>query len=183
MVDFIQNTDISIIRFIDKNISNSIVDFICNVFTYAGYYAALWIVFFIIILIKKKNRHYWLLWGLTFTVTLILAEGILKNIVQRPRPFIVLTDLVINTTRTGSFSFPSGHASFSGASFYIFTKIEKNRYLWTAVLILSILIPLSRLILKVHFLTDILAGYLLGLLIGFIINIILKKFHKNEINN
>jgi len=180
MLNFIQNIDISTIRFIDKYISNSSLDLICNIFTYAGYYAAGWTVFFIFVLIKKKNDRYWLLWGFTFTLTYFLADIILKNIIHRPRPFMILTDIVINTLRTGSFSFPSSHAAFSGASFYIYTKIEKNKYLILIVFIISIAVSLSRLFLKVHFLTDIIAGYLLGSAAGLSVNFILNKIFKNK---
>ncbi|MBN2546672.1 MAG: phosphatase PAP2 family protein, partial [Spirochaetes bacterium] len=154
-----------------------------NFFTYLSYYAIGWTFFFIIILIRKKNDHYWLLWGFTFVLTYFLSDIILKNLIQRPRPFMILTDITINTLRTGSFSFPSSHAAFSGASFYVCTKIEKNRYLRITVFIVSIIISLSRLILKVHFLTDILAGYFLGLTAGFVINLILSRIYRKKINN
>lgn len=99
-------------------------------------------------------------------VTLVGAEAItygLKLFVARPRP---LQGLLVEK----DFSFPSGHATiamaFFGMLIYIATKqIQSDRgrqvFIFIAVTLI-LLIGLSRLYLGVHYLTDILAGYLIG---------------------
>lgn len=87
-----------------------------------------------------------------------------KIIFGRPRPQSAILSLA-------DFSFPSGHAviavTFYGFLAYILIKLLNKRYK-TLVLILAsgliILIGLSRLYLGVHYLSDVLAGYLLGLI-------------------
>ena len=111
-------------------------------------------------------------------VTLVGSSAttfLIKIIVDRPRP---LDAAVLEDTA----SFPSGHATvaiaFYGFLAYLLwrntTNIRPRRTsLWlekyreliiVAGAALAILIGFSRLYLGVHFLTDVLAGYLIGLL-------------------
>jgi membrane protein DedA with SNARE-associated domain/membrane-associated phospholipid phosphatase len=85
---------------------------------------------------------------------------------HRPRP------AGIGVYTEASFSFPSGHATFA-AAFYGFivyflwrqTKTWQNRLnVLFAGLLLILAIGFSRLYLGVHFVSDVLGGYLLGLL-------------------
>ena len=92
-----------------------------------------------------------------------LLNIFLKSIFMRKRPDIMLIDEI-------GFSFPSGHATVSLA-FYgfiiylIYLKMKsKWKYLYISSLsLLIILIGVSRLYFGVHYLSDILGGYLLSL--------------------
>jgi len=81
------------------------------------------------------------------------------------------------------FSFPSGHSTVA-VTFYGFlaylaicqTKNRRNRYLIASLAaIIIILIGFSRLYLGVHFMSDILAGYLVGFL-GLIAGVSLREW-------
>ncbi len=98
-----------------------------------------------------------------------MLNNVLKELFQRTRP-APLTDPLATLIPSQSFSFPSGHAMVAGA-FYLFLAYLSWRLLdgwWlrlaiTAVLLAVIgLIGLSRLYLGVHYLTDVVAGYLAG---------------------
>jgi membrane-associated phospholipid phosphatase len=89
----------------------------------------------------------------------------LKLLFHRVRP-----DMVGALTQTSGFSFPSGHAMISVIFFgflaYILVK-SVSGWAWRAVLILGIglaplAIGLSRLVLGVHYPTDVLAGWMVG---------------------
>lgn len=111
---------------------------------------------------KKKQLYLWPLWlalgGSEFFVYLA------KKIVHRPRP---LNAFLIEDT----FAFPSGHASvamvFYGLLAYIImryiTKWRSRLNLAFLVSSLIIAIGFSRLYLGVHYLSDVLGGYLVGL--------------------
>lgn len=120
------------------------------------------IVSFILFLYKKK----WHMLGLWFAV--IGSEGftfLTKIIFDRPRP---INAVFLET----SASFPSAHAT-AAVSFYGFIvyllikKIKQKKYrIFTVLLGLTLitLIGFSRLYLGVHYMSDVLAGYLIGLL-------------------
>jgi len=100
-------------------------------------------------------------------------NNILKDLIARPRP--VYPEAVHHMT---SFSFPSGHAMISVALFgslayillpYLKTKAARRALLVGAVL-LTLLVGFSRLVLGVHYLTDIAAGFAFS---GFLLLLIL----------
>lgn len=116
----------------------------------------------IILLFWNKKTYLIPLWLIIFGSGVSNLVG--KIIFHRPRPEIAL--YVENT-----FSFPSLHATLSIAFFgfviYVLLRhIRKQKYkLITsfAGVTLILFIGLSRLYLGVHFLSDVLGGYLLGL--------------------
>jgi len=84
----------------------------------------------------------------------------LKAIIRRDRPFVSVADSTRVITPADTFSMPSGHtaAAFLMATLiaFFFSAILLPIYLW------ALLIGLSRVILGVHYPSDILAGAALG---------------------
>ncbi len=82
-------------------------------------------------------------------------------------------------------AFPSGHAAVSVAFFGViyfmyfkkFSKKKERKLFLAFILIAIFLIGLSRLVLDVHFLTDVIAGYIVGLC-GLLAAVILSKKFK-----
>ena len=78
----------------------------------------------------------------------------------------------------GGYSFPSGHSASSIAICLSIRKIHKkfkdNKIIDIILLILPIFIGLSRLILGVHWPTDIIGGYLMGYVFYYIITRYIK---------
>ncbi|WP_154222603.1 phosphatase PAP2 family protein [Marinicella rhabdoformis] len=84
---------------------------------------------------------------------------VLKNSLRRDRPFKVL-EIQNQVKPSDQFSFPSGHTS--GA--FVFVAVTASYFpllLWPLLLFAS-LIGLSRIILGVHYPTDVLVGAVLG---------------------
>ncbi|WP_258833152.1 phosphatase PAP2 family protein [Peribacillus frigoritolerans] len=92
-----------------------------------------------------------------------VLNGWIKNHVKRVRPENHLME-------TGGFSFPSGHAMvglifFSMVAYLIMKEIKGSSLKWAVGIgffCLVLLIGVSRIAMKVHFPTDILAGFTLG---------------------
>jgi membrane-associated phospholipid phosphatase len=109
-------------------------------------------------------------WGtavalLLTTVGAQMLNNVLKDLFQRTRPAPV-----VGLIPAQSFSFPSGHAMVSMAFYsflaYLSWRILRGWLRWivtVAFLLLVLLIGLSRLYLGVHYLTDVVAGYIAGL--------------------
>ncbi len=102
---------------------------------------------------------------------------VLKAIFNAPRP--IGSDgirTIYAETATGS-SFPSGHSQLGGGLFWFLFKNNKNRNLKAAFLIITFLIPLSRLYLGVHFPVDVVAGLAIGILMVYLTGWIFEKLY------
>ena len=128
---------------------------------------------------QHKRRHVILLWLLLGGVSLFVQVG--KRTFVRERPL-----QVAYYPETG-YSFPSGHSATAmllyGLLAYWFIRGHhrvRNRTLTGSVALLLILaVGFSRIYLGVHFLSDVLGGYLLG--IGWlIVGIVLTEWHRTS---
>ncbi len=108
--------------------------------------------------ISKKFREIIILSFSVFTAYIVSL--IIKNIVNNPRPFLILNDVNELFVYGGYDSFPSGHATFFAAlAAAIFIYHRKIGFLFGLG---AIIIGLSRIIAGIHFPIDILAGFVLG---------------------
>ena len=111
-------------------------------------------------------------------LSLVPAYRIVKYILGRPRPGI---DFIHET----GYSYPSGHTVASFTFFiglYVFYQIwiqkEHNIPMLVVCVLLSSLVGISRMILGVHYLTDVLGGILLSGILITIFSIIYEKMSK-----
>lgn len=95
----------------------------------------------------------------------ILSEFIIKHIVRRERPVWHLADEEQLIHRPKYYSFPSGHTA---ASFTVVAVALLKCGPWTIALVLfcAVMIAFSRLYLRVHYLSDVIAGMFFGLIFG-----------------
>ncbi len=105
--------------------------------------------------------------GIDLSLLLIFSSGIdnwAKGLFKQPRPYWVQKSLMLDTDV--SFGIPSGHAMNAVSLWGYLALIWRSawRSLLSSLLVaIVLLISLSRIYLGVHFLTDVLAGWLLGL--------------------
>jgi len=92
---------------------------------------------------------------------------IIKEAIARPRPFIDLTD-AHTLLEEGSYSFPSGHATFFFAlALSVYYLDEKwGKYLFAVATLISV----GRVIAGIHYPLDIVAGALVGLFVASLIH-------------
>ena len=109
--------------------------------------------------------------GELFLYTALMAYGlelpvyvVLKRMFKRPRPCDLLNNFTAHVTTSDKFSLPSGHT----AAAWLMASIVAHVYPPFAILAYSwaALIGLSRILLGVHYPTDVIAGALLGLTIA-----------------
>lgn len=114
---------------------------------------------------KDKKQAFVMFIGLV--IVSVVGNLIIKNIFIRPRPFEVYpyVDLMIKAPM--DYSFPSGHTASSFISAFILSYYYPKQGKWAWLL--ASLIALSRMVLFVHFPTDILGGLALGLAIGYFV--------------
>lgn len=168
-----------------EQLQNPVTNPIMYGFTLLGEFGAVWIVLAVAMLffLPKRYRKIGLTVAIALIFSLIMCNGVMKNVVHRVRPFV--TDPTFNNlynvqSLITDWSFPSGHTSASfAAALAIFMWKKKEG---VAALILAALISISRLYLTVHYPTDVLVSIVLGSLYGIlaylIVKWLIKKFPK-----
>ena len=91
----------------------------------------------------------------------IFTNITLKDLIARPRPFVVSDAIVTLIKEPSSFSFPSGHTSGSMTAALALLKLTPKKYGIPAV-VLAALIALSRIYVGAHYPTDVLGGLVIA---------------------
>jgi len=146
-----------------------------SLYTRLGNAGLIWIVLSVLLLLLPKTRRAGLAMAFALVCSLLLTNGILKNLVQRTRPWLIFGDLVPLVTENDPNSFPSGHtsAAFAAMTALLWARHDLpagDRRPWEVPLCLALAVcmGLSRLYVGVHFPTDVLCGALVGCLCGFL---------------
>ncbi len=138
-----------------------------RIITEFGNYVFIGIIFIIFGIYTKFDYRFFV--GLFGLILAILSNVALKNIYQRERPILELRWMTEGTS-----SFPSGHST---AAAFLYTylayaiyhlKIKKiSKIIWFIALnLLIVLVMASRLIMGVHYATDVIAGYSSGIMVS-----------------
>lgn len=147
-----------------------------KVMTLLGEGGAVWIALGLIFLLKKQTRRVGISILLALLLSVIFCNGILKNVVARPRPCWRNPDMLLLERMPMDYSFPSGHSASSfAAAVSIFFRSRRGG---AAAICLAALIAISRLYFYVHYPTDILAGTLLGILLAVMAEYLLRITEK-----
>lgn len=111
--------------------------------------------------------------GLWNALVMLTAGGsctiiykLLKRATSRPRPCNVDERVFVTTMPLDKFSFPSGHTLHA----ICFTVVATHALAWLSWILIpfTILVALSRMVLGLHYPSDVLAGALIGSAVGYV---------------
>lgn len=108
--------------------------------------------------------------GLRIGIMLLVSNGIngfFKILLAGPRPYWFNSE-VVGVTGESSFGVPSGHAQIAASVWGYMAALFRKKWFTILAIIVIFLIGLSRLFLGVHFLRDVLVGWLIGGILVFI---------------
>lgn len=165
MLKKIKEFDIRVIKAI-KKLHNHTNNRIMAVITHLGSGGSIWFALCIPLIISRQLRTAGLNILLSMFITWLIGEITIKHLVARVRPSEELPENEQIIKRPKFYSFPSGHSA-SSFSVVAVTILRCPLWIIIPVAILATLIAFSRLYLRVHYLTDVVAGVVLGLGCGF----------------
>ena len=156
--------DLAILHWIQDVVNQPIVIELFKLITFTGNGGYIWLAVALFLFLKgERKKALFLLLTLGLT-SLVVNQGI-KLVVLRDRPFVTDPTLIPRITPPTSTSFPSGHSATSMCCAFFLFLTEKNG-LGKVSLVWGILICLSRLVVLVHYPTDVLCGVLIGIAVG-----------------
>lgn len=138
------------------------ISFICS----PKFMIILNVLLFIFIIVKKKYKLFIIVLS---SISSVIINNLVKIIVRRERPDY------LRMVMEKSYSFPSGHAMISvlffGSIIYLVNKynLKYKKLITFSLSTFVILVGISRIYLGVHYLTDVVGGYLLGFIVLFLI--------------
>ncbi|HSN58665.1 MAG TPA: phosphatase PAP2 family protein [Clostridiaceae bacterium] len=178
MLSSLNGIEYSLLIQLHNAVSNRFLDAAMPYVSDLGNLGAVWIIFSVILLTNRKYRNIGIMCLAALLLTTVIGEGLLKNIIQRPRPFAQFASIQPLIPEPSSFSFPSGH---TGSSFAAATVIARNlKKAAVPALALAAAVAFSRLYLMVHYPTDILGGIILGVACAICAEILVKKYFSRK---
>lgn len=167
--------DFSILDAIRDNIANPILDAIMSAISFTGEAGAIWIIAAIACLCFKQTRKAGVCMAVALILGVIFGNLLLKNIIDRPRPYELHQWITLIVPPPEDPSFPSGHTLASvGAAVSLFIY---HKRLGAAALVYAGLMGFSRMYLYVHYPTDVLGGLILGIICAVAAMLIVNAFY------
>lgn len=125
-------------------------------------------------------------------VVAVVWNPLVKNLVLRRRPYMVhdgvkclkaptTSEADVNDIAAQGYSFPSGHSTNSACVYGYMPLIFKHKIFKIMAVALPFIVGLSRVILGVHYPTDVFVGWAMGYIICFGVFFFQKRFKKQWI--
>lgn len=168
MLETIRNFDGSLlIKFQHLTVHDSLTP-IVKVFTHLGDVGIMWIVIAVLLMFFKRTRKYGLLMFASLVLTYLVNNLLLKDLIDRTRPYEMFDNVQRLIGKQNDASFPSGHSASSFAAAMCIYLNGPKKY-GIPALLLALLIALSRLYVGVHYPGDIVTGAIIGSLMAWLV--------------
>ena len=156
-----------------QGIRTPFLDKIMALLSTLGNAGLLWIVIAVVLCISKKYRRGGMQMLSAELLGFIVGNLIIKNLVNRLRPFQIDETVSLIGMIPIDSSCPSGH-TLNGITAAV-TLMFIDKRMGIPALVLAILIAFSRMYNFMHFPTDVLAGALLGVVSAVFMNYVFEK--------
>ena len=168
----------NIVHSLHSTAADPIITPIATVVSFLGDNGIIWILLALVLMLFKKTRKIGVCVAAALVLDVIVVNGILKIIIDRPRPwemgdFEFITREYVDQrliSIPSDSSFPSGHtaSAFAGA-ISLLCALDKKKKLWAIpAIILAFMIAASRIYVCVHYPYDVFAGLIIGAILGVI---------------
>ncbi len=167
-------TDRELFSSLNGSAANPEIAILSSMMTQFGSEVILGLIGLLFYLLSSKDNTQ-LLIGVLFAITFSdLVLSILKGAYFRPRPYQTLIGVNLPIGQDEGSSFPSGHATRAFAVAALITMQKGRKY--ALLLLLSVGVAVSRVIIGIHFPSDVLAGGFLGVALAVVSVIFLSRY-------
>lgn len=176
MLAWLPQTEGKLLLFLQEYVRCTPLSIFLVPLTLLGECGMLWILCSLLMLCFKRSRRAGFAGLLALFFCFIINNLILKNWVDRPRPYTQIEGLWTLVTKPSDASFPSGHTNAAFASAVAYWHTLDMRWLKVVLLALAAAMAFSRLYVGVHYPTDVLGGILVGSVGSTLVCAFLKRY-------
>ncbi len=181
MLEFLVHLDTLLFNLFNQTLTSPVLDWLMPRLTNLDNWKLLILLIWIALMVwgGKRGRAAALLLILTITLSDQMSSFVIKPLVHRIRPCHVVETVRLLVGCSGSFSFPSSHATNSMAAAALFGGFY-HKYRWYFYTLAG-LIAYSRVYVGVHYPFDVIAGAILGFLVGWLVVLGYNKWLKERV--
>ncbi len=180
MLTAIQNWDAGVLLWVQEYIRTPLGDLLMPIWSSLGNDGLLWIALALLLLCFRKTRRAGVLALAGMLLNFIAVNVVIKHLVARPRPWLVVEGLNTLLFIDDPNSFPSGHTS-AACAFAAALCCELDP-VWAKALAVAgaVLMGWSRIYVAIHFPTDVLAGAVIGAACGLLAVWLYRRFFRER---
>ena len=145
MPQWLLQIDGGILLWIQDFLRCALLDPIMTVYTQLGNSGILWIVLSVVLLCIPKTRKAGFVSLLAMLLGLLCTNVVLKHLVGRTRPWLVVEGLVHMVEEHDPNSFPSGHTCAAFAAASAWCRTLPKRWMKVVAVVMAALMGFSRL--------------------------------------
>lgn len=178
IIEQIIDWDVRVLLYIQDVIRSAALTPIMKIVTYSGNAGIIWIALCLILMLFKKTRRIGFIAILSLLCSFLINNMMLKNLVQRVRPYEAIPGLFRIIEKQPEWSFPSGHAASAFSTVGGIFFAAKRKWIPIPLILYAALIGFSRLYVGVHYPSDVIAGALSGFIISLLVYQIVRSIER-----
>ena len=137
MPEWFLNLDGGILLWLQEAVRNAVLTPLFTLYTHLGDSGLMWIALSVLLLCFKKTRKAGAAGLMALLLSLMFTNGILKHLVERPRPWLTVEGLTPLIAEHDPNSFPSGHTSASFAAASAWCRTLPRRWMGVTAVVLA----------------------------------------------
>lgn len=162
MLEWLQALEGGFLLWVQEVVRGPVLDAFFTWYTQLGNHGLLWIILSLLFLGHPKTRRAGFCALLALLLGLLCTNVVLKHLVERPRPWLMVEGLVHLVEENDPNSFPSGHTTAAFAAGVVWFRALPWKGGRIAALAAAVFMGLSRLYVGVHYPSDVLMGAAVG---------------------
>lgn len=180
MLAWLQAVDGNLLIWIQEAVRNELLNPFFALYTKLGDAGILWIVLALVMLCYQPTRRAGVLSLGALLLGALCTNVVLKHLVERPRPWLMLEGLIPLIEENDPNSFPSGHTTAAFAACVIWMRTLPWKWGRGAAIVAAFLMGISRLYVGVHYPSDVLAGMAIGTLCACAVLTLANCYQRNK---